>query len=220
MYSFAQRKDTTVLDEPFYAYYLAYTGKDHPGRKETMEAMENDGGKVRDSMTLLPFSTDHLFIKQMAHHFAGIDLGFLDRMENIFLIRHPEEIINSYAKVIADPDMEDVGIKKEYGIYRDLKAKDKIAAVIDAEFTLKNPEKTLRQLCGKLGMEFDPDMLHWKAGQRPEDGIWAKYWYKNIHRSTGFLPYNKKEIKLSSQNRKLVEECMPYYEEMLTMALK
>ena len=31
-YSFAQRPDTKVIDEPIYAHYLLSTGISHPGR--------------------------------------------------------------------------------------------------------------------------------------------------------------------------------------------
>ena len=34
MYSFAQRTDTVVLDEPFYAFYLHKSGIHHPGKEE------------------------------------------------------------------------------------------------------------------------------------------------------------------------------------------
>ena len=36
MRSFGSRADTTVVDEPLYAYYLARTGVDHPGRDEVI----------------------------------------------------------------------------------------------------------------------------------------------------------------------------------------
>ena len=53
MYSFAQRKDTKVFDEPLYAYYLknhpeAHTY--HPGTNDILKSMENDGEKVVDMM--------------------------------------------------------------------------------------------------------------------------------------------------------------------------
>mgnify|MGYP000680424801 CR=1 FL=1 len=28
----------------------------------------------------------------------------------------------------------------------------------------------------------------WEAGGRKEDGLWAPWWYKAVHRSTGFTP--------------------------------
>ena len=36
MYSFAQRADARVLDEPLYGYFLARTGADRPDREATL----------------------------------------------------------------------------------------------------------------------------------------------------------------------------------------
>lgn len=46
MYSFAQRPDTQVFDEPLYAHYLRVTGIEHPGRDEVLAAQEADGERV------------------------------------------------------------------------------------------------------------------------------------------------------------------------------
>ena len=46
MYSFAQRADTRVVDEPLYAHYLRVSGADHPGRDEVLAAQEQDGERV------------------------------------------------------------------------------------------------------------------------------------------------------------------------------
>ena len=46
MRAFESRKDTEVLDEPFYAHYLVKTGVNHPLRIETIASQENDWGKV------------------------------------------------------------------------------------------------------------------------------------------------------------------------------
>ena len=43
----------------------------------------------------------------------------------------------------------------------------------------RDPEGTLRALCHALAIPFDPRMLKWEPGPRPEDGVWASYWYKN-----------------------------------------
>ena len=44
MYSFAQRSDTLVYDEPLYAYYLKNSNakKYHPGAKDILSSMENN----------------------------------------------------------------------------------------------------------------------------------------------------------------------------------
>ena len=54
MYSFAQRSDTRVVDEPLYAHYLRVSGVEHPGRHEVLEAMEADGEKVVREVVLGP----------------------------------------------------------------------------------------------------------------------------------------------------------------------
>jgi hypothetical protein len=55
-------------------------------------------------------------------------------------------------------------------------------------------------------------MLQWPAGSRPEDGPWAKYWYKAVHASTGFSPYVEKEVKLDGELAELEAASRPYYE--------
>ena len=50
MYSFAQRPDTKVIDEPFYAHYLLSTGILHPGRKETLETMSTNINEILEDL--------------------------------------------------------------------------------------------------------------------------------------------------------------------------
>ena len=71
-----------------------------------------------------------------------------------------------------------------------------------------------------MEISFDKKMLQWKKGARKEDGIWAKYWYKNVHNSTCFLPFAKKNIKLSGSNLELSEECQSYYEFLTNKSIK
>jgi len=221
MYSFAQRSDTTVIDEPLYAHYLLQSGIQHPGRQETLKSMENDGQKVVEEVILGPCATSILFMKHMTHHLVNIDTSFMDKTDNVLLIRHPYEIIRSYSKVIAHPEMADVGVKQQYELYLELEKKGKLAAVVDTNEVLKNPRKIWEQLCLKLGIPFDEQMLSWPAGARPEDGVWAKYWYHNVHNSTGFQPYNPKErVTLAPHLEALVAECVPFYEFLFQYSLK
>ena len=50
MYSFSQRPDTVVIDEPFYAHYLVTTGIDHPSREETINSMSSNINEILDSI--------------------------------------------------------------------------------------------------------------------------------------------------------------------------
>ncbi|HIG32224.1 MAG TPA: hypothetical protein EYQ09_02110 [Flavobacteriales bacterium] len=211
MYSFAQREDTQVFDEPLYAHYLKKTGANHPAREEVLQSLENDGNKVVQDI-ILQKSKKVLFHKLMTHFLIDIDTAFLSKVSNIIFIRNPEEIIISYSKVIPHPKLEDIGLKQQHELYLSLEKQGNIPIVLDSKCLLQNPKLMLKRLCNMLEISFDQKMLMWKKGARKEDGIWAKHWYENIHNSTGFLPYAEKEIKLSGSNVTLAKKCKPYYE--------
>ncbi len=95
MYSFRQRPDTEVFDEPLYGYYLQATGLDHPGRHQVLAAVETDPQGVIDTVLLADGERSIRFTKNMAHHLVGLDLGFLDGLTNILLTRHPARVLAS-----------------------------------------------------------------------------------------------------------------------------
>lgn len=219
MYSFAQREDTCVFDEPLYAHYLKVSGAKHPGREEVLSTLEDDGNKVVQQV-ILQKSNKLLFHKLMTHFLIGIDTKFLSDVLNILFIRNPKDIINSYNKVIPNPSMQDIGIKQQYELYLDLDKRDETPIVLDSKYLLQNPKLLLKKICVLLEISFDEKMLKWNKGGRIEDGIWAKYWYKNIHNSTGFLPYTTRKITLTESNARLAKECWPYYKFLTTKSIK
>ena len=219
MYSFAQREDTQVFDEPLYAHYLKVSGAQHPVREQVLQALENDGDKVVQEV-ILQESNKLLFHKLMTHFLIDIDTEFLSEVINVIFIRNPEEIITSYAKVIPNPKMNDIGVRQQYELYLSLEERGVTPIVLDSKYLLQNPELILNKLCNILEIPFDKKMLKWGKGARKEDGVWASYWYKNIHNSTGFLPYTKREITLTGSNAELAEECLPYYKFLTTKSLQ
>jgi len=206
MYSFAQRPDSIVFDEPLYAHYLRVTGIDHPGKEEIMLSQETNGDKVVQQLMLGSFNKPVAFFKQMTHHLVQLDEDFLSQMKNILFIRDPKQIISSYAEVRPEVTMQDIGIAKQWQLYNQFKKNNCHCVVLDSNEILKAPEKVLRQLCASLDIPFYKEMLHWPAGPKPEDGVWAKYWYSNVHRSTGFE-------KQHTSNRPLPGYLLPLYEE-------
>jgi hypothetical protein len=57
-------------------------------------------------------------------------------------------------------------------------------------------------------------MLSWPAGRRETDGVWAKYWYDAVERSTGFEAPSGKEVALASDLEPLAAQCRVFYEEL------
>jgi Sulfotransferase domain len=213
MYSFAQRDDTSVYDEPLYAHYLTNTAaKDyHPGADEIIATMQNDGEKVVADVILGPQPTAVAFFKQMTHHLVDLDQTFMSKTVNVMLTRHPRDMLPSYAEQVSKPTLRDVGYKMHLDLVQYLQSLGQEPAVLDSEATLNNPRGVLEKLCERIGIPFDEAMLSWPAGARPEDGIWAEYWYESVHRSTGFQPYRLKTEPFPEHLKPLFDECMPYY---------
>ncbi|MFN0276143.1 MAG: hypothetical protein ACKVPJ_10380 [Chitinophagales bacterium] len=215
MYSFAQRKDTTVVDEPLYAHYLKITGLQHPGRDEVLASQEADAEKVIKDILLGKYETPFVFFKQMTHHMIDIDFSFLRYSKNILLIRNPKKVLHSYSKVIQSPTLNNIGIQQSLDLFRYLSENNFHCFLVDADQFLKNPEEGLIKICTSCEIQFEKTMLQWKAGARNEDGIWAKYWYANVHQSTGFENPRETEIILPDFLIPVYNEARIYYEELM-----
>lgn len=219
MYSFAQRADTTVLDEPFYAFYLHKSGINHPGKEEVLNSQPIDENEVSKTV-FNGWRTPVLFIKNMAHHIALMDPSFLAKVTNIFLIRNPKQIIASYAQVIETPTLHDIGIAYQFSLFNRLKEQGQLPMVMDSGLILENPESVLIQVCQRIGIPFTTDMLHWQPGPKVYDGIWAKHWYGNVHKSSGFEKQPTSNRPLPTHLRALNEKAQYYYDALVPFSLQ
>jgi hypothetical protein len=208
--SFGARADTTVVDEPFYAAYLAVTGLDHPGRSEVLRSQPTDWAEVADALTRAKPDKPVQYQKHMAHHLLP-DFGrdWLAEVTNAYLIRDPAHVVASYAKVRGAPTLEDLGYPQQVEIFR-----AHGGPVVDAADLLKDPPAVLERLCDALGIPYDPRMLRWRPGRRDTDGVWAPHWYGSVESSTGFGPYDPRPADVPQRLRHLVDQARPYYEEL------
>jgi len=218
MYSFAQRTGTAVVDEPLYGRYLAETLAPQPHRDELLEMLETNGEKiVRETILSPPPDKPVYFVKNMAHHLVESDVIWLtdDRVRNVFLIRDPIQMLPSLINQIAEPTLRDAAYKAQADWFGRLPD----SLVLDAKPLLQNPEAVLGELCARLGIPFDSAMLSWEPGPRAEDGAWAPYWYHNLHRSTGFGPYQEKSEPFPEPLKPLAQQCLPHYLTLLDHAI-
>jgi hypothetical protein len=212
MRSWGSRPDTVVADEPLYAFYLARTGIEHPGRDRILASQPNDWPTVLDGLTnaVLPAGRTISYQKHMTHHLLPeVDRRTLAPLRHAHLIRDPRELLASYAKVRSAPEFEDLGLRQQAEIF------DAFGGpVIEARDLLEWPESVLRALCAALGVPFHGAMLSWPPGPRDSDGVWGPYWYESVWRSTGFGPYRPPASPLPARLAPLAERCMPYYERL------
>jgi hypothetical protein len=211
MRSFGSRADTFVADEPLYAHYLAVTGLDHPGRDEVLAAQSTRWQDVAAALTgPVPSGADVFYQKHMAHHLLpGVGRSWLGALTHAFLIRDPAHVVASYARVRGEPTLADLGWPQQVELFREYGG-----PVVDAADVLRDPAAVLGRLCAALGLDFDPAMLAWSPGPRDTDGVWAPHWYAAVEASTGFAPHDPAPAVVPPRLRALVEQALPYYEEL------
>lgn len=216
MYSFGNRGDTAVIDEPFYACYLARTGLDHPMRDAVLAAQPDNPETVKNVLLgPVPGGREHFYQKHMTHHMiAGVPRDWMGSVRNVFLIRHPARVIASYAEKHDELTLEAIGYVQQAELFDAVAAAGGNPLVIDSHDIRDDPEKMLRQLCSALGLPWDAAMLNWPEGGHPNDGAWAPHWYNAVHRSTGFAGAEGPLPDLPQKMAELASEALPYYERL------
>jgi hypothetical protein len=211
MRAWENRRDTVVVDEPLYAFYLRHTPVDHPGRAEILLSQPQDWPAAVAGLTAaLPAGIDISYQKHMAHHLLpAVDPDALGGLRHAFLIRDPRALVASYARVRHAPTLGDLGLVQQVDLHRRWGG-----PVIDAGDILRHPRRSLETLCRALDVRFDPAMLSWPAGPRDTDGVWAPYWYASVWDSTGFGPPPGPAPLPPAPLLPLLEQCLPLYDEL------
>lgn len=189
MYSFAQRDDCEVWDEPFYAAYLTATGLDHPMRDAIIAAGDCAAETViAKCMDAGPNGKPLFYQKHMTQHMIpSFRRDWVLDQTNVFLIRHPARVLASYAAKRDNPTLDDIGFSQQAALIELLIAETGSAPlVVDSADIRNNPEVMLRKICVAVGLSFDPKMLSWPKGGHTQDGVWAPHWYNTVWNSTGF----------------------------------
>lgn len=224
MRSFENRSDTAVVDEPFYAAYLAETGLDHPMREQVLAAQPTDWRQVAADMAgPAPHGAAVFYQKHMTHHMLpAFGLDWTATCRNAFLIRDPAAVVASYARKRERPSLADIGVERQAELFE--READRLGCappVIDGADVLADPRRTLGALCEVIGVSFAESMLRWPAGRRDSDGVWAPAWYDAVERSTGFDPPRPAPAaeSLPDHLRRVVDAARPFYERLSAHAV-
>ena len=223
MRAWENRPDTVVWDEPLYAHYLQHTGLDHPGRDEVIAAGEPDWEKVAARCTGPIPDGKHIFYqKHMTHHLLPhMGRDWLDALSNVFLIRDPQLVLASYVKTRESVTLDDIGLPQQLEIFEHVQARTgQTPLVIDSADFLQQPGAYLQALCEQLAIPFSDRMLHWPAGERASDGVWARYWYAAVQKSTGFAPYRPRQVTLPPELQDIAAQAAPYYQTLHRVRLQ
>ncbi len=225
MRSFENRSDTAVVDEPFYAAFLAGTGLEHPMGEAVMASQPTDWRIVAAAMAgPAPGGRPIFYQKHMTHHMLpDFGLDWTAACVNAFLIRDPARVLASYVKKRDRPTLADIGVERQAELFeREADRLGRAPPVIEGTDVLADPRSALSRLCGALGIPFSEAMLTWPAGPRDTDGVWAPAWYDAVERSTGFEPARAEEepIALDAELERVATAARPYYERLAAYALR
>jgi hypothetical protein len=189
MRSFGARPEAVCVDEPFYAAWLAAAGEVHPMQEEILASQSADPAVVaREMLAPLPPGKTLQYQKQMTHHMLeSFPLDWVSGLRHAFLVRHPGRVIASYTKKMGDVSLDAIGVPQQERLYREITERTgKAPPVVDSDQLLADPPEVLPRLCDALGIDWDPAMLGWTPGAKPEDGAWAPHWYDAVWKSSGF----------------------------------
>ena len=220
MYSFGSRPDTAVVDEPLFGHYLLETGAERPSRREVLATMQTDAFELVREMNR-GRGDQHVFFKHMACHLRGFAPEVFADHAHVLLVRHPTRVLRSYSVHVAAPTLEDLGYEWQRDWLAECERQGWPLVVVDSDALVTRPADGLKALCEHLGLDWAQDMLNWPAGGRPEDGVWAKYWYAAVHQSTGWVeqPSNKELPAVSTDFQSLLDECLPLYQSLVERSI-
>ncbi|MBX2800683.1 MAG: hypothetical protein KTR31_23585 [Myxococcales bacterium] len=189
MRSFEARGDCQVVDEPLYAAYLAATGVEHPGRDAILASQPTDPVEALEALDEAATGDAPAlqFEKHMAQHWQpDWPLDAMTQARHAFLIRKPEAVVASYARVRDSPDAKELGLLQQADLVEALQRAGQRAVVMDGDELRANPGDMLPRLCEALQIPYTDAMLSWPAGRRDTDGVWAPFWYGRVEASTSF----------------------------------
>ena len=224
MRSFGARADTAVVDEPFYAAYLVQTGLVHPMRGEVIASQPDDWREVVTGLLgRVPGDKPICYQKHMTHHMIPLfGREWIRQVRNAFLIRDPAAVLASYAAKRGDVTLADIGIAQQRELFeQEADRLGRAPPVVEGADILAEPARVLAGLCAALGIAYDEAMLHWPAGRRESDGVWAPAWYDAVERSTGFkAPAPREPVTLSGELQRIDDSARPHYEALARYRLR
>ena len=226
MRSWENRPDCSVVDEPFYAYFLNATQHPHPMFADVLASQPTSFSEVATNMSEGLCESPIQYQKHMTQHMLpNCDLSWTKQIRHCMLIRDPAYVVNSYTNSRGECSAEDIGIQRQFELYETISAlTGQNIPIVDSVAVLDNPEGIIPAMCKALDIDCGEmnkkAMLNWPQGKRDSDGAWAEHWYHSVEKSTGFGRAKQHTLNLNAQQMAVVDEVMPFYEKMKAKALQ
>ena len=205
-----ERGDMAVLHEPF--SHVIDFGATIVGRRrvstetDLLAALQGLEGR-----TFFKDTTDFRYPELLTHK------QFLRDTMHTFIIRHPQEVIASHARLNPRLECAEVGISRLHEIYAAVaEASGRRPLVVDSDDLLERPAETVAAYCRHVGIPFIAESLHWQPGT-PAQWERTSRWHQGASDSAGFLRRSPGNQPLPALDGRLARYCefhLPHYEEL------
>jgi hypothetical protein len=165
----------------------------------TLEERLKDGAKSlpNGGVIFCKHMAKHSFLYDFENEIEAHDLPDTELVhKHLLLIRDPVAVLSSWSVSASvhgnNPTPDEVGIVPLLSIYSSLQSKAQHkhskapVALLDSDELIQDPESVLQNVCEDLGIEYKVWMMSWHSGPHKCDGPWAKWWYHDVHRSSGW----------------------------------
>ena len=176
MYSFSQRPDAVVVDEPLYAAHLSRNPQlFRPYRQDLLACSDCDGESVIRNLPQKSNGKSIVVAKHIAKQVEGISRTLLltKRSRHVFIVRDPLDMILSWGvKQSVHQEgctLEATALPQLVQLFSEIRhTSGEIPVVIDSNLLKMYPREILTVLCHKLGIPFYESQLEWPAGPKPD----------------------------------------------------
>ncbi|MFT2017323.1 hypothetical protein ACMA1D_15980 [Streptomyces sp. 796.1] len=222
--TFSRRSDTEVVHEPFTDCY--YFGPERRSRRYGDRAQCAAYDRQAAGAQLRSGAAPVSFVKDLAFQ-AGPYLGdeVLHRTVNTFILRHPRRVLPSLTPLKPDFTEDEFGYTALYALFqRVVRELGQPPVVVEGDVFRAHPEAVLRGYCDRVGLAFQPAMLHWPDGHirswsAGEAESQAK-WHKTLEASRTVLPPDAPgEVVVAPERRGQYERAEEIYAELTSFAL-
>lgn len=214
-----ERKDFTIFHEPFSVLYYVHEAKGSAKFEAEANEYASSYEEIKQQI-LAAAEKGPVFFKDMAYHpFKHImnDDALIKRLTNTFIIRNPEDTINSHYAMNPDMTQEEVGYERQLQLFKKIEQiQGDAALIVDSDDLTEDPDKVIEAYCKEIGISHKAEALEWEPGQPEAWKSWES-WHKDASESKGIKAITKSyEVTVDNDPklRKMCEFHKSYYNEL------
>ena len=144
----------------------------------------------------------------MSHHLQGLNNEFIQKVDNIFLIRDPKEVIPSLTIQLPNAKVRDTGLDIQWRLYQSLISYGKNPVIVDSRELLIDPEFIAkRDAYIERGQQLLKENPQWRTDANSQNTIYIPVIFHVLYSSASGnvsaaqIGANFDQINLDFQNK-------------------